>query len=177
MAATCAQTGVRDSTALIAGADTVIAMVAGVAIFPIVFTFAVAPAAGPELAFDSMPLLFEQLAAGRLVGTAFYLLLFFAALTSMIAMMEGTASSLADALRWTRTRAIWTLLPLLLVTGSLSALSYSPVHLTLFGEPVLDRMDSLFGTFGLMLSVLATSIVIFWVGKPQAIADEIGPGA
>ena len=171
------QTGVRDSTALIAGADTVIAMVAGIAIFPIVFTFAVAPASGPELAFDAMPLLFEQLAGGRLVGTAFYLLLFFAALTSMIAMMEGAAGSLADALRWTRTRAVWTLLPLLLLTGSLSALSYSPVHLTVFGEPVLDRMDSVFGTFGLLLSALATSIVIFWVGKPQAIADEIGPGA
>lgn len=171
------QTGIRNSTALIAGADSVIALVAGVAIFPIVFTFAVAPSAGPELAFDAMPLLFEQLAGGRFVGTAFYLLLFFAALTSMIAMMEGAAGSLADALRWTRTKAVWALLPVLLFIGTLSALSYSPVHLTVFGEPVLDRMDSLFGTFGVMLSALATAIVIFWVGKPEAIADEIGAGA
>lgn len=171
------QTGVRDSTALIAGADTIIALVAGIAVFPIVFTFAVAPAAGPELAFDALPVMFEDLAVGRFVGTAFYLLLFFAALTSMISMMEGAAGSLADVMQWTRTRAVWVLLPLLLLTGSISALSYSPVHLTLFGEPVLDRMDSLFGTFGLMLSGLATAIVVFWVGKPKTIADEIGAGA
>jgi neurotransmitter:Na+ symporter, NSS family len=171
------QTGVRDSTALIAGADTLIAMISGVAVFPIVFTFAVVPAAGPELAFDAMPRMFEQIAVGRVVGTTFYTLLFFAALTSMVSMLEGTAGSLADAMRWTRTRAIWTLLPLLLLMGTFSALSYSPVHLTLFGEPVLDRMDSIFGTYGLMLSALATTIVIFWVGKPETIAAEIGAGA
>jgi neurotransmitter:Na+ symporter, NSS family len=171
------QTGVRDSTALIAGADTLIAMIAGIAVFPIVFTFAVAPAAGPELAFDAMPLMFERLAAGRLIGTAFYLLLFFAALTSMVSMLEGTAGSIADALRWTRAKAVWVLLPLLLGVGTFSALSYSPVHLTLFGEPVLDRMDAIFGTFGLMLAALVTAIVLFWVGKPEDIADEIGAGA
>jgi NSS family neurotransmitter:Na+ symporter len=171
------KTGVRDSTALIAGADTIIALVAGIAVFPIVFTLAVAPTAGPELAFDALPLMFQDLAMGRLVGTAFYLLLFFAALTSMISMMEGAAGSLADAMRWTRTRAVWVLLPLLLLTGSISALSYSPVHLTVFGEPVLDFMDSLFGTFGVLLSALVTSIVIFWVGKPEEIADEVGAGA
>lgn len=171
------QTGVRDSTALIAGADTLVAMVAGIAVFPIVFTFAVAPAAGPELAFDAMPRMFENLAVGRLVGTAFYVLLFFAAITSMISLLEGSAGSLADAMRWSRAKAVWVLLPLLLVLGTFSALSYSPVHLTLFGVPVLDRMDAFLGTFGLMFAALGTVIVIFWIGKPEEIADEIGEGA
>ena len=172
-----AKTGIRDSTALIASADTLIAMMAGLAVFPIVFTFAVAPTAGPELAFDALPLMFADLSVGRVIGTGFYLLLFLAALTSMISMLEGAAASLADWRGWSRTKAVVVLMGPLAAAGIPSALSYSPVGLTLFGEPVLDRMDVAFGTFGLMFAGLASAIVLFWVGHPEAIAEEIGAGA
>lgn len=170
-------TPVRDSTAVIGGADTAMAMIAGLAIFPIVFTFAVEPSAGPELAFDALPRMFAQLAVGRVVGTAFYLLLFFAAITSMISMIEAAAASLSDATGWKRTMAVLALLPPALLLGGWAALSYSPVALTLFGEPVLDRLDIAFGTFGVLVAGLATVIVLFWVGKPHEVADEIGAGA
>jgi NSS family neurotransmitter:Na+ symporter len=168
-----AKTGVRDSTALIAGADTFIALLAGLAVFPIVFTLAVAPSAGPELAFDALPVMFADLSFGRVIGTGFYLLLFLAALTSMISMLEGAAASLADWRGWRRTKAVLVLLVPLAAAGMLSALSYSPLELTLFGAPVLDRMDIAFGTFGLMVAGLPTAIVLFWMGHPK----EIGGGA
>ncbi|MDA1036279.1 MAG: sodium-dependent transporter [Chloroflexi bacterium] len=170
-------TPIRDSTAMIGGADTAIAMIAGLAIFPIVFTFAVEPSEGIELAFDALPRMFGQLPMGRLVGTAFYVLLFFAAITSMISMMEATGASISDWTRWPRTKAVIVLALALLAVGGWAALSYSPAGLTLFGEPVLDQLDAAFGTFGLLVAGLATAVAIFWVGKQHDIADEIGAGA
>lgn len=170
-------TPVRDSTAIIGGADTAMAMIAGIAIFPIVFTFAVEPSEGVELAFDALPRMFNQLAVGRLVGTTFYMLLFFAAITSMISMIEAAAASISDWTGWRRNKAVLALLAPALALGGFAALSYSPISLTLAGVPVLDRLDVAFGTFGLLIAGLGTAVAMFWMGKEHEVANEIGVGA
>ena len=169
--------GVRDASAVVVSADTSVAILAGLAIFPIVFTFALAPAAGPQLAFEALPRVFEQIAFGRVLGTAFYLLLFVAATTSVVSLMEGASAALSDWLGWARRRAILGLAAPLIALGALSALSYSPVGLTIAGRPVLDALDGTVGTVGLVATGLATTIAIFWLGRPGDVAQEIGEGA
>jgi neurotransmitter:Na+ symporter, NSS family len=76
------------SAGIIAGADTLVAIVAGLAIFPFVFLFAMEPSAGPALFFQALPAAFAQMPGGQWVGTAFFVLAFIAALTSSISLLQ-----------------------------------------------------------------------------------------
>ena len=80
-------TNLPESATLIVIADTTVALLAGLAIFPIVFMAGIEPAGGGGLAFISLPVAFGQIPGGLIVGTIFFVLLFFAALTSSIGMM------------------------------------------------------------------------------------------
>jgi NSS family neurotransmitter:Na+ symporter len=168
---------VRNSAAVVASADTAIALIAGLAIFPLVFTFAVPPASGPQLAFDTLPQLFGSIGLGRVIGTAFYLLLFMAAITSLVSLIEGTAASLRDWRGGTRRQGVVWLGAAMLVAGLPSALSYSPLAWTIGGRPVLDAVDSVVGTYGLLAGGLVTVVALFWLGDPRLITRDIGEGA
>src|SRR5690606_20601204 len=76
------------SAGLIVGGDSLFAIVAGLAIFPTVFAFSMDPAAGPELAFITLPQIFLQMPGGAIVGPVFFFLLVAAALTSMVSLLE-----------------------------------------------------------------------------------------
>jgi NSS family neurotransmitter:Na+ symporter len=80
----------------IAVADTSVAILAGLAIFPIVFAFGLAPAAGPSLIFQTLPIAFGQMPGGWLFGTLFFVLLVFAAWTSAISLLEPVVAWLAE---------------------------------------------------------------------------------
>lgn len=88
---------VRDGV-LVAILDTVIALVAGLVIFAVVFAHDAEPAAGPGLVFVNLPSLFEQLPGGRIFGLAFFVLLVFAALSSAISLLEVVVAFLVDTL-------------------------------------------------------------------------------
>jgi NSS family neurotransmitter:Na+ symporter len=85
-------TNIAKSSAIVAGSDTLVALIAGFAIFPIVFAFGADPAAGPSLFFVSLPIAFGTMPGGDLIGTAFFILALFAALTSSISLMEVAVS-------------------------------------------------------------------------------------
>jgi NSS family neurotransmitter:Na+ symporter len=93
-------------TIAVALADTVIALLAGLAIFPIVFAHGLSTAQGPGLVFTTLPIAFGSMEYGNLLGGLFFLLLFFAALTSAIALIEPTVSWLIDKYRMTRVKAV-----------------------------------------------------------------------
>lgn len=76
--------------------DTGIALLAGFVIFPIVFSFGIDPGAGPGLVFVSLPAAFQQLSAGTIVGTAFFILLIAAAITSAISLLEVITAYFVD---------------------------------------------------------------------------------
>lgn len=76
------------SALIIAGGDTLVALLAGLAIFPIVFQYGIDPASGPELIFVALSTAFAQMPGGSIVGALFFLLVFVAALTSAIGMLE-----------------------------------------------------------------------------------------
>jgi NSS family neurotransmitter:Na+ symporter len=85
--------------------DTAIALVAGLVIFPIAFTFDLEPAAGPGLIFSTLPTAFAQLPGGTLLSTLFFLLLSFAAFTSAISLVEVVVASAVNNLGWQRKKA------------------------------------------------------------------------
>ncbi len=89
--------------------DTIVALLAGLAIFPLVFANGLNPAAGPGLIFETLPLAFGNMAGGTFIGTLFFVLLFFAALTSAISLIEPTVAWLIESKGIRRIKAaVWT---------------------------------------------------------------------
>jgi len=94
------------SAAIIPILDTLVAVLAAVVIIPAVFSFGLAPDAGPNLMFDALPLVFSEMRGGNVLGFLFFLLLFFAAVTSSISMLETVASALTEQLKVRREKAV-----------------------------------------------------------------------
>ncbi len=86
--------------------DTVIALMAGLVIFPACFAFGVDPGEGPGLVFVTLPNIFNQMAGGRLWGTLFFLFMSFAALSTITAVFENILSFGVDLFGWTRKKAV-----------------------------------------------------------------------
>jgi NSS family neurotransmitter:Na+ symporter len=89
-------TSIVQATLFIAAADTIVALLAGLAIFPIVFANGLEPGAGPGLIFKTLPIAFGQMEAGTLIGTSFFVLLVFAAWTSAISLIEPAVAWLVE---------------------------------------------------------------------------------
>lgn len=154
----------------VAGADTAASLLA---FFTIISISAAAGASvsGISLSFDVLPAFFAgQGLVGAAVGTAFFVLLFSAAFTSVLSMVENTISSSDFLGRWWK-RAIWAGVFSL---GLLSTLSYSPMKLEALGKPVLDQLDFVFGTFLAPFSALAVVFCCAYLLPHREIAGKIG---
>ena len=96
-------------TLVIVSLDTLVALLAGLAIFPLVFANGLNPAAGPGLIFETLPLAFGNMQGGVFIGTLFFVLLFFAALSSAISLIEPTVAWLIESRNFRRIEAtVWT---------------------------------------------------------------------
>jgi neurotransmitter:Na+ symporter, NSS family len=156
--------------------DLFIALLSGFVIFPMVFSFGLDPTSGVNLAFVTLPPVFQEIQFGIYLGAAFFLLLFFAAITSAVSMLEGPVATLIDLYGIERKRASLIAMSIIIVVGLLSALSYSPSGLAVFGQPILDVKDLLFGTIGLIVSGILLSVIVGWFMDPDIITREIGTG-
>ena len=96
---------IAQTTMMVAFADTGVALFAGMAIFPIVFANGLEPAQGPGLVFTTLPLAFNQMPLGGLIGTLFFLLLAFAAITSAISLLEPPVAWLVENKNMDRSQA------------------------------------------------------------------------
>ncbi|MFB6080517.1 MAG: sodium-dependent transporter [Haloferacaceae archaeon] len=150
------------SALLITVADVGAAVVAGLVIFPIVFSFGLRPTLGTELAFTTLPAAFGTMPFGRVVAVAFFGLLFLAALSSAVALLEVGVAAAATTTRLGRRRATLALAGGVFAAGLPSALSYSPARLALAGRPVLDLVDESVGTFALPVSALCIVFAFVW---------------
>lgn len=155
--------------------DTVIAIVAGLAIFPIIFSNGQDPAAGPGLIFVSLPIAFGNMPAGLLVGTLFFLLVSFAALTSAVSLLEPSVELLEERTPLNRFSAtliagftIW----LLGIATLLSFNLWSDV--TILGNNIFDALDKLTSKFMLPLTGLAAITFVGWVLKQDILKSELG---
>ncbi|PIZ62034.1 MAG: sodium-dependent transporter, partial [Candidatus Marinimicrobia bacterium CG_4_10_14_0_2_um_filter_48_9] len=91
---------------IIAGLDTLVAIVATLVLFPIIFTYGYEPEAGPGLLFKTLPIIFSQIPGGMILSIIFFLLVVFAALTSGISLLEVVAANFIDLLGWGRKKAV-----------------------------------------------------------------------
>jgi NSS family neurotransmitter:Na+ symporter len=162
------------SALIISIADLSVALLAGLVIFPVVFSFGISPTAGTELAFTTLPLAFSLLPAGRLIAVAFFIVLFFAAFTSSVSMLEVCVASVQEAAGWGRKNTTLLLTGILLLVCLVAALSYSAAHLTLGGIPILDIMDETIGTLGLHLAAAIIALAFTWFLPRQVLEAETG---
>lgn len=158
--------------------DTGVAFLAGLMIIPAVFVFSggdsSALQAGPGLMFITLPKVFGNMKFGNVVGTVFFLLVFFAALTSAISLMETIVSILRDKLGWTRKGTCVFVTILALVMGVPSSLGFGPLSfISWMGMSVLDIMDFVSNSVLMPIVAFFTCIFIGFVIKPSTIADEV----
>lgn len=154
--------------------DTFIAVLAGLIIFPAIFSAGVDPAAGPGLVFVVLPTIFNSLPLGQIFAIAFYALLAIAALTSTISLLEVVVSYFVDERGWTREKASWLLGGICFVFAIPSALSQGGVDfLTNFigegsGSDFLSIQNVIWGNFSLSIGALLLCLFVGWkwgVGK------------
>jgi NSS family neurotransmitter:Na+ symporter len=151
------------SAAIVAVSDTLFAVVAGMAIFPIVFAFGMDPAYGPALAFVTLPQVFSLMPGGMGFGTAFFFLLSAAALTSAVSLLEVPVA-IAVRLGLPRTAATAAIALCAFLAGLPSALGTSVWReVQVFGRDILGATD--FVAADLMLPLVGISVVLFvgWV--------------
>lgn len=164
------------SALIVTVADLMVALLAGTVIFPIVYSFGFTPAIGSELAFSTLPKAFALMPGGQLFAVAFFTVLFFAAVTSAVSMLEVNVAALREALGWTRRRTTILLTAGILALGLPSALSYSAANLTITGVRVLDYLDETVGTLGIPIAALLMSVVFTWFLEKHMLESEIDAG-
>jgi len=163
---------IRKSALVITVADFSVALLAGIVIFPIVFSNGLSPAVGSELAFSTLPLAFAALPAGRLLAVAFFAVLFFAAITSAVSMMEVCVAAVTEAAGWSRRRTTFVLSVLLVPAVLLPSLSYSALHLSFAGNPLLDFLDETVGTLGLHIVAILLAVTFTWFVPEKVFLSE-----
>jgi neurotransmitter:Na+ symporter, NSS family len=171
------------SSSLIVGAmDTSVALLGGLMVFPAVFAFNMEPGSGPTLVFEVLANIFPKMPYGNIAGAFFFLLLFIAAVTSTISMVEVVGSWLMDDKKWSRKKATWTVGIAAFVVGIPAALSNGSVEsfttFKLFGQTsIMNIMDHVFGVVFMLVVVLVTSLYTGWVYDTTKIVDEINEGS
>jgi len=153
--------------------DTVFALLAGLAIFPIVFASNVEPAAGPGLLFISLPYAFGNLLQGELAGTVFFVLLVVAALGSAVAIMEPIVATLIQQLRLARFTATLLAAAAVWLIGLAVVLSLG-THLQWFGQRnLLDILDTVTAGVLLPLVALLIALLVGWRLRPEILRLEL----
>ena len=160
-------TNIPRASAIVASADTMVALIAGFAIFPIVFAFGADPAGGPGLFFVSMPIAFSQMGAlGVWVGGAFFLLALFAAFTSSISLMEVGVAWLEEREGVTRPGAAMGIGFMLFMIG----MGY------VYSTDFIDFADIITGNIMLPLCALLLAVFAGWIVSREMLTTELGEG-
>lgn len=154
--------------------ETFIALLAGWMIFPFVFTYGLDPGEGSQLAFTTLPRVFEHMAWGLPVAIAFFGLFFLAAFSSSLAGLKVIVSAVAEEFRTTNTRAVVSVGVLMLVLGLPSALSFTPLQLTIGDMPVLDWVDQMVGTRVVLFSGIFGAAFFCWFVRPMRLRHALG---
>jgi len=155
--------------------DTLIAMMAGVAIFATVFAMGADPGAGPGLIFVVLPTIFPKIAGGAIWGTLFFFLLFMAALTSAISILEVITAYFIDEKGWARKKATIIFGSVVTIVGAFCSLSMGSFNITSFLDmSFFDVMDYLSSKYMLPIGGMLTSVfVLYQWGIPNFIADMV----
>ena len=175
-------TNLGQTSGIIAGADTAVALLAGLAIFPIVFAAGLSTNSGPGLMFESLPLAFQAMPFGSLIGLAFFIMVFFAALTSSVSLLEAPTAYMKDRFKMPRMTATLIVGLGAAVLGVLSSLSFNDMadfrplaFIPLFAEAnFFDALDGLTAKLFMPIGAILTCIFVGWIADAKLIDDENG---
>lgn len=164
--------------------DTFVAILAGMMIVPAVYTFmgVEGMSAGPGLMFVSLPKVFEAMGSiGGLIGTMFFLMVAFAAVTSSVSIMETIVSSIMDKFHYSRKKSTILVTVYGILIGAVVCLGYNVLYFELTlpngaTAQILDVLDYISNNCLMPLVALLTCILIGWIVKPKTIIDEVTLG-
>ncbi len=155
--------------------DSVVAILAGVIIFPAVFSFGLSPEAGPTLVFEVLPYIFTQLPGGAVWSTLFFLLLFLASLTSTVSMSEISITFFCEEKGMSRKKATVVNFVIALCGGLLCALSFGVLDtLTIFGLTFFNLFDYLSSNICLPIGGMICSLFVGWMVKKRFVTEQFG---
>jgi NSS family neurotransmitter:Na+ symporter len=178
------RTSIAKTSVTIACLDTLVALLAGMAIFPIVFVNNLEPGAGPGLIFQTLPIAFGHMPGGTLFGTLFFVLLVFAAWTSAISLIEPAVAWLVENHGVSRVHAAVAAGGATWLFGILTVLSFNlwsefkPLSLIPIFEKstVFDLLDYLTANIMLPLGGLAIALFSVWIMKRDDSLQELDMG-
>lgn len=153
--------------------DTLFAILAGLAIMPAVFAFGISPQEGPGLVFIVLPRIFAQIPLGSLFAVIFFIILFIAAITSVISLLEVITAYVTERLKMKRTIAVFLISLMVTVCASFSSLSQGVLkEVKLFGRTIFDFFDHLSANILLPLGGLFIVLFVGWYMKKSQVYDE-----
>jgi len=162
------------SAIVIVTADTGVALLAGLVIFPMVFHNGLDPSEGTGLLFQTLPVAFAQMAGGHLVSVLFFLLLSVAAITSVVGLSEPLGAWLSERFGWSRHRSAVTLIACALGVGLISVLSYNHwADVTLFGSSLGRIIDFVPSQVLLPLGGFLIALFVGWFVSEEQSRDEL----
>ncbi|MFI3315384.1 MAG: sodium-dependent transporter [Rikenellaceae bacterium] len=159
---------------LVAISDIGIAILAGIAIFPAVFTYGIEPASGPNLVFITLPNIFSQMSGGYFFSVLFFLLLTVAALTSSVSLMEVFVLYLNEEFKISRVKSVLMCAVIIFVIGSACALSQiDGSQIRIFDNNLFDALDTFSSSY--MLTITGFLIVIYagWIAQRKNFEKEV----
>jgi NSS family neurotransmitter:Na+ symporter len=173
--------GLKTAAVASVAGDTAVSLLAGLAIFPVVFANDVDPASGPGLAFVSLPLAFDAMPGGRWAATAFFLLLAVAALGSAISMLEAVVAVLDRRRGWSRARSTLVASAACFATGLFTVLSFNHwddvYPLRVIGRyaeaTIYDLLDDLTSQVLLPVGGVALAVFAAWVMSSRLLTSEL----
>ncbi|GAA0787840.1 sodium-dependent transporter [Hathewaya limosa] len=161
-------------TASITVADTLVALMAGMVIFPAVFAYGLEPAAGPKLIFITIPAVFKSMPLGNLFEILFFILIAVAAITSTIALLEVVVAALTEQLKMNRKKVTFIVVLLIFFLSIPSVLSFGVwSNVKIFGKVFFDLFDFIASNVFLPLGGLLICIFIGWIWGIDEAEKEI----
>ncbi len=175
-------TNLGKTSGIIASADTGVALIAGLAIFPIVFAAGLSASAGPGLMFQSLPIAFQAMPVGSLIGLLFFVMVFFAALTSSVGLLEAPTAYMIEKFDLERRKATLLVGFGAAVLGALSALSFNEIagfrplgFIPVFAEDnFFDALDGVTAKIFMPVGAILTCIFVGWIADAKLIDSENG---
>lgn len=158
-------------------ADTGVSLLAGLAIFPAVFSFGLTPTEGPGLLFNTVPLIFAKMPGGNILSIMFFALTAMAATMATISLLEVLVAVFTEELNISRKKAIIINIIVIITIGSLAALSANPngmlSHINIFGFTIFDAFDKFVSNILLPVNGLLVIILLGYGVSKEFIIDQL----
>jgi len=171
------ETSLPKLTLTIAISDLSVALIAGFAIFPGVFTFGIEPTSGPTLVFQTLPMVFSQMQMGNVFGLLFFFLVFIAAITSSVSMLEPICLFFIQEFKFSRLISVMIICVFVIIVAILCAFSQmEDSSIRLFGENLFDALNNFTDKIAMPLTALLIVIFTGWFSKRSLSQSQITNG-